>query len=181
MNDDAGLIAEKAAILLAASFLLCGCGDKGEQLGHQRLSDLVPIKVVVSDVASINEGGVTALYRISGSAFLKVPVGSVVQQPGKADGGVILKNVPMPAVDERSIRFDSVEQLDADRSCFTTVAAAGEVHHRLFAGAHDAIKETAEDPGMINEAQIAARQILDGFYQAQGKTLEGIEWREDGR
>ena len=63
-----------------------------------------------------------------------------------------------------------------DRSCFTTVNAAGKVHQRLFAGVHDSIRKTAEDPEILHEAQVAARQILDGFYAVQGRILEGMEW-----
>ncbi|MBE6381878.1 MAG: hypothetical protein E7049_02560 [Lentisphaerae bacterium] len=163
------------AFLLVAG-ALCGCGEDEGSAGHQRLSDFVPIKVVVADIAAIDEDGVTALYRVSGSAFLKVPVGSIVQEPGKAENGVVLKKVPIPSVEERSIRFDSVEQLDADRSCFTTVNAAAKVHQRLFAGVHDSIRKTAEDPEILHEAQVATRQILDGFYAVQGRILEGIEW-----
>ncbi len=178
-NHDAMSIALKASSVFLLAAFFGGCGGREGKDGRQRLSDLVPIRVVVADVASINEDGVTALYRISGSAFLKVSVDSIVQQPGTADGGVILKNVPLPEIEERSIRFDRVEQLDADRSCFATVAAAGEIHHRLFAGVHDVIRDTAIDSDMIHEAQVATKQILEGFYAAQGKVLEGIEWKSE--
>ena len=94
--------ARALAFLLVAG-ALCGCGEDEGSAGHQRLSDFVPIKVVVADIAAIDEDGVTALYRVSGSAFLKVPVESIVQEPGKAGNGVVLKKVPMLWIDSSSV------------------------------------------------------------------------------
>ena len=123
-----GLIArllELGAAVALCALLFVSAGREDGRVSVERLSDIVPIKVVVSDFASLDDGGTHALYRIRGSAMLKVPVDRA-EIMDLGNGAVAVKRMPVPSVDDRSVRFEpgGVELLDAERGWFTTVSGA---------------------------------------------------------
>ena len=164
-------------ITVSATALLSGCGSDDRGASYERLSDIVPLKVIVTDFAEIDKDGVTATYRIRGSALLtsSLAVANILQK----EQSVTISDLPIPSVDERSIKFDddSVELLDAQRGIFTSVRSAGKIHQELFASAHTAIRDTANDPKVVEEAQALTKQTIEGFYKKLNKSVE-IHWKD---
>ena len=145
----------------------------------ERLSDIVPIKVVVSDFASLDDGGTHALYRIRGSAMLKVPVDRA-EIVDLGNGSVAVRHMPVPSVDDRSVRFEpgGVELLDADRGWFTTVSGAAKKHDRLFSEARDAIRDAVDSPDVVQQARSVTEKIVAGFYGKMGRRVASFEWSD---
>lgn len=164
-----------AAIVMA--ILLCGCDSGDKKASTERLADLVPLKVIVTDFAEIDENGVTAIYRIRGSALVTSSLKLADIDP-KGER-VKIEGLPTPSVDERSVKFedDKVERIDAQRSAFTSINKTAKIHGELFASAHRAIRETASDPKVVEEAQAQIKQILEGFYHKDVKII----WKEESK
>ena len=164
-------------ITISTTILLSGCGSDDRGASYERLSDIVPFKVIVTDFAEIDKDGVTATYRIRGSALLtsSLAVANILPK----EQNVEISDLPIPSVDERSIKFDNdaVELLDAQRGIFTSVRSAGKIHQELFASAHTAIRDTASDPKVVEEAQALTKQTIEGFYKKLNKSVV-IHWKD---
>lgn len=160
--------------------LFCGCGSHDEDIVFERLSDIVPLKVVITDFAEIDSGGVKATYRIKGSALLTSSMNAVDVE--FKENSVVINNLPVPSVDDNSIKFEDgqVELLDAQRGLFTSVNKAVKVHNELYSNAHKAIKAAASDPKVVEEAQKFMKQTIEGFYKGFDKTVT-IRWKASTR
>lgn len=167
-----------AAAALCVLLFATSRRDDG-RVSVERLSDIVPIKVVVSDFASLDDGGTHALYRVCGSAMLKVPVGRA-EIVDLGNGSVAVRHMPVPSVDDRSVRFEpgGVELLDADRGWFTTVSGAAKKHDRLFSEARDAIRDAVDSPDVVQQARSVTEKIVAGFYGKMGRRVASFEWSD---
>ena len=179
-----GLIArllELGAAVALCALLFVSAGREDGRVSVERLSDIVPIKVVVSDFASLDDGGTHALYRIRGSAMLKVPVDRA-EIVDLGNGAVAVKRIPVPSVDDRSVRFEpgGVELLDAERGWFTTVSGAAKKHDRLFSEARDAIRDAVDSPEVVQQARSVTEKIVAGFYRKMGRRVASFEWTAPG-
>ena len=166
-----------AFVTITTTIILCGCGSRDRGTSVERLSEIVPLKVIVTDFAEIDKGGVTATYRIRGSALLTSSF--ALANISQKEQSIEIGDLPIPSVDERSIKFDdgAVELLDAQRGAFTSIRSATKKHEELFAAAHKAIKDTASDPKVVEEAQVLAKQTIEGFYKKLDKTVI-IRWKD---
>lgn len=162
-------------ITLSAIIFLSGCGSDDRGASNEILSNIVPLKVIVTDFAEIDKDGVTATYRIRGSALLTSSI--VVANILSKEQSVEISDLPIPSLDENSIKFEDVELLDAQRGVFTSVRSAGKIHQELFASAHAAIRDTASDPKVVEEAQALTKQTIEGFYKKLNKSVV-IHWKD---
>lgn len=183
MNNE---VLVKALVILAGTIAAVGCRKNTQQSQPERLSDIVPLKVVVTDFVHSNEKGISGanvIYRIRGSACIAVPIGlaSITRVDSSRPNIIDITKIPCPRVDPRSVRFEEngTELLDCGRGIFTSIGKTGELHNRLRKDAARAIENAANNDDVINEAKQYFSLVLRGFYAATGVTLNNCEW-DDG-
>lgn len=170
-------------IQYALTIILClglfGCDRANEEkpTKPERISDLVPLKVVMSDFATFGKGGDKLLYRIRASALITIPLNEAKIDDSNLPK-VKVSNIPLPMVDSHSIKFEEVCLIDARRSIFTSREKFGKMHDNLKSEAAKRFHKCANDKFIIQEAKRRADKCIRGFYQ-EFKCDADIEWRKE--
>lgn len=143
------------------------------------ISNLLPLKVVVSDFASVDSGGVKALYHIKGDALIGVDL-SGVQVSDLGNGKVTLSGLPQPHVSRARVDGEATELIDQKRGLFTSQKSVGEMHNLVLEEAERRIRVAASSEDVANTARRRAEALLGAMYSRMGYKVESFGWTGRG-
>ena len=149
--------------------------DEPVQERIRRISSLAPLKVVVSDFASVDSGGVKALYHVKGDALIGVDLSGMVISGG-GGGRISVSGLAQPKVSRARVDGDATELVDQKRGLFTSQKAVGEMHALVLEEAERRIRAAASSDDVANAARRRAEALLGAMYSRMGYKVGSFGW-----
>ncbi len=162
----------REAAIMTLMFILVGCGNESPQPPVCLRSDLVPLKVVMTDY--IIDGDGDKLFKIEGSAQLIVPLAS--HEPRLNGRCFEYLDLPRPVVDTLSTRIDRQVLILNERGLFTSQKADSKRINELRAAAAKAMQELAGSELHVQCAMKNAADVLRKFYEKFDGYTCTIQW-----
>ena len=157
---------------MALASIMVGCDEEESQPLVSLRSDLVPLKVIMTDY--VKDGGGEKLLKIECSAQLIVPLANCKPE---RDGDKFKCLLPQPVVDTTSTKIEKQTLVWNERGFFTSQKADSKRINDLRKEAAKAMQELAGSKDFVDHARRNTEDVLHAFYRKSGYQCS-VEWEK---